>query len=92
MFKRELFDEIAPYIDSPEIIVITGMRQVGKTMLLTYIYEQISSENKLFLDLENPFNRKHFEEENYEKIKFNLENLGIDFEERAFIFLQEFRR
>ncbi len=89
MFKRELFDEIAPYLDTPEVIVITGMRQVGKTTLLTYIFEQIVSENKLFLDLENPFNCKYFEEENYEKIKFNLENLGINFKEKAFIFLDE---
>lgn len=89
MFKRELFDEIAPYLETPEVIVITGMRQVGKTTLLTYIYEQIASENKLFLDLENPFNRKYFEEENYEKIKFNLESLGANFGKKAFIFLDE---
>lgn len=58
MFKRELFDKIAPFLTSPEVIVITGMRQVGKTTLLTHIYEQIASDNKLFLDLENPLNRK----------------------------------
>lgn len=89
MFKRELFTEIAPYLDSSETVVVTGMRQVGKTTLLTYIYEQIDSENKLFLDLENPFNRKYFEEENYEKIKFNLESLGIDFSQKAYLFLDE---
>lgn len=89
MFKRELFTEITPYLDSPEAIVVTGMRQVGKTTLLTYIYEQIDSENKLFLDLENPINRKHFEEENYEKIKFNLERLGVDFSKKTCLFLDE---
>lgn len=89
MFKRELFTEIAPYLDLPEAIVVTGMRQVGKTTLLTYIYEQTDSGNKLFLDLENPFNRKYFEEENYEKIKFNLERLGVDFGKKAYLFLDE---
>jgi len=38
------------------------MRRTGKTTLLNYIYDQVDSKNKLFLDLENPLNRKYFED------------------------------
>jgi len=86
---RLIFNEIKQYIDSPEAIIITGMRRTGKTTLLNLIFEKIPSKNKLFLDLENPLNRKYFEEENYEKIKVSFEMLGVDFSHKPFIFLDE---
>ncbi|MBW1715938.1 MAG: ATP-binding protein [Deltaproteobacteria bacterium] len=86
---RTIFDLIEPYLHSPEAIVITGMRRTGKTTLLNWAYEQINSQNKIFLDLENPLNRKYFEEENYERIKGTFELLGIDFGQRPFVFLDE---
>ena len=55
------------------------MRRTGKTTLLNFIYDQIVSKNKVFLDLENTLNRKYFEEDNYERIKTSFEFLGIDF-------------
>ena len=86
---RSLFKKIEPYLESPEAIIVTGMRRTGKTTLLKYIYEKIDSENKLFLDLEQPLNRKYFEEDNYDRIKSSLEVLGIDFSDRPYIFLDE---
>jgi len=86
---RNIFDEIKPYFYVPEAIVITGMRRTGKTTLLNWICEQIESKNKIFLDLENPLNCRYFEEENYERIKKNIEFLGIDFTAKSFIFLDE---
>ncbi len=86
---RLIFDQIKRYLESPEAIVITGMRRTGKTALLNLIYHQIDSENKLFLDLENPLNRRYFEENNYERIKISFEALGINFTHRPFIFLDE---
>lgn len=87
--QRALLEQIKPYFDSPEAIVITGMRRTGKTTLLNWIHEQIGSKNKIFLDLENPLHRRYFEVENYERIKTTFEVLGIDFTEKAFIFLDE---
>jgi len=90
MFKpRLIFNKIKPYFSSPEAIIITGMRRTGKTTLLNFIYEQIDSKNKFFLDLENPLNRKYFEEDNYERVKKTFEILGIDFTRKPFIFLDE---
>jgi predicted AAA+ superfamily ATPase len=86
---RLLFDKIEPYLESSEAIIVTGMRRTGKTTLLKYIHEKIDSENRLFLDLEQPLNRKYFEDDNYDRIKSSLEILGISFSERPYIFLDE---
>lgn len=87
--ERLLFNQIKKYIDSPEAIVVTGMRRVGKTSLIRFIYDKIDSDNKIFLDLENPLNQKYFEEENYETIKSALEFLGMDFTKKSYLFLDE---
>ena len=89
IFQRFVFNDIKPYLQSPEAVILTGMRRTGKTTILNSIQEQIGSGNKLFLDLENPLNRKYFEEEDYERIKSALEFLGINFKKRAFVFLDE---
>lgn len=87
--KRKLYQKIWDRIDTPEAIVVTGMRRVGKTVLLRQVYDDLVSQNKIFLDLENPVNQKYFEEENYEAIRYQLEVLGINSKARAYIFLDE---
>lgn len=87
--SRLVFKKIHPYIASPEAIIITGMRRTGKTTLLNIIYNQIESKNKIFLDLENPLNRRYFEEENYDKIGKALETLGLDLTYQSFVFCDE---
>jgi len=87
--ERTLLKNILPCLDSKEAIVITGMRRTGKTTLLNFIFNKINSTNKIFLDLENPINQKYFEEINYERIKSSLEILGLNFQKKAFIFLDE---
>ena len=89
IIKRKIYSEIKKVIDSPEAVIITGMRRVGKTTLLQYILQNIKSENKIYLDLENPINQKYFEEENYENILDNFEILGLDVKKQAFVFLDE---
>lgn len=86
---RLIYDKIKPFFDSPEAIVITGMRRTGKTTLLNFMFDQIETKNKIFLDLENPLNRKYFEENNYERIKISFEMLGINFAQKPVIFLDE---
>lgn len=89
IYPRNLWNQIKPLISSPQAIVITGIRRSGKTFLLRYIFDKIVSNNKIFLDLENPLTRRLFEEENYEMIKTNLEKQGVAFPKKAFIFLDE---
>lgn len=89
LIERKLFRQIRPYLDSKEAVIVTGMRRTGKTSLLRFIYERISSVNKIFLDLENPINQKYFQATNYETIKSSLEFLGLDFNKKAYLFLDE---
>lgn len=89
IFPREVLRKVKPHLNSKEAIIITGMRRTGKTTLLSLIYDGIESQNKILLDLENPLNRKYFEEENYERIRSSFEFLGIDFTRKPFIFLDE---
>lgn len=89
IYQRKLYSEIKKYFNSPQAIVVTGVRRSGKTFLLRHIYQNIKSHNKLLLDLENPLTRRLFEERNYEKIKTNLEREGVKFSEKPYIFLDE---
>lgn len=92
MLRRKLFSKIVQRIESPETIVVTGMRRTGKTVLLRQVFDSIETSNKLFLDLENPLNRKYFESENYDAIVSDLSALGITMSERAYVFLDEIQQ
>jgi hypothetical protein len=89
VIQRELFGKIEPFIDVPEAVIITGMRRVGKTTLLKYIFDRVNSNNKIFLDLENPINRKYFEENNFEKIMDAFRFLGLNPVQKGVVFLDE---
>lgn len=89
LYKRNLSKYIEQQLDAKEIIVITGMRRVGKTTLLRMVYDKIQSENKVFLDLENIIEQKIFEELDYNNIWANLKPYGLTNLEKAYIFLDE---
>ncbi|MCD4683680.1 MAG: ATP-binding protein [Bacteroidales bacterium] len=89
MFQRKILNSIKEQLTSNEIIVLTGMRRVGKTTFLKMLYEKIESENKVFLDLENLINQKIFDEVDFDNIWNNLTPLGITKNEKAYIFLDE---
>ncbi len=89
LYERKLFGELVKRIEDKEIIVLTGMRRVGKTTLFKMIFDKIKSKNKVFLDIENPLNQKIFEEEDYGNILANLKVFGINSKEKAYIFLDE---
>lgn len=86
---REIFNTIESYLDSPEAIIITGMHRTGKTTLLNYLFERVDSDNKLFLHLENPVNRRYFEVDNYEEIKSVFELLGLNLSKSSYVFVDD---
>lgn len=90
-YARILESKIFPkYIENEEIVVITGMRRVGKTTLCKSIFEKIESRNKIFLDIENPIDQKLFEEEDYSNIITNfVKKFNINPTERIYVFLDE---
>lgn len=88
-YSRKLTAKLSKEINSPRIITLTGMRQTGKTTLMRQIFDLVKSENKIFLDLENPLNQKIFEEKNFDNILLNLREFGINQKEKCYIFLDE---
>jgi len=89
IIERELYPKIERLIKGREAIVILGMRRVGKTTLLKYIMERIESDNKVYIDLENPASRKIFDEEDYDRIYNNLLFYGIESGSQSYVFLDE---
>lgn len=89
IFPRKIQNGLMKCVCSPEIIVLVGMRRVGKTTLYQSIFDSIESNNKAFFDLENPIVQKIFEEMDYNNIVANLREYGITQNQRAYIFLDE---
>lgn len=89
IYKRKILDQILPVLDDQEILVITGLRRVGKTTLLKLLFDKIQSTNKLMLDMENPMHQLLFQEINYDQIINNLATMGIKRDERIYLFLDE---
>lgn len=88
-YPRKILPQLGKELKTSQIIVLTGMRQVGKTTLLNYLFKKIASKNKALLDLENPLHRRVFEEENFDNIWNNLAEFGISRKKKAYIFLDE---
>jgi len=55
VFKRNVMDEILRFLQSDDIIVIHGARQVGKTFILIYLQEHLNTigESAFYMDLED---------------------------------------
>ncbi len=89
IYHRRIFNDLIHQLNYAEIVVLTGMRRVGKTTLLQTIFNKIESSNKVFLDLENPIVQKVFSEIDYDNIWKNLSNYGIDSSKKSYIFIDE---
>ena len=75
MKKRLLYNELVKYLNHKNSLLITGMRQVGKTTLMRQVYEEIK-EPKLWFDFDNPLDQKVFEDEDYKVIYKRLIDMG----------------
>ena len=88
-FERKILKALRERIDTPEIVVVTGMRRVGKTTALRMIHDEIPGGNKAFIDIENPIDQRIFEEKDFNNIWANLQAYGITTREKAYLFLDE---
>jgi len=90
MKKRALFGQLEGYLGKKEAIVITGMRQVGKTTLMRQLFDHIGEQPKLWFDFENPLDVKVFEDVDYNNIHKRLENLANSKKgKKMFVFIDE---
>lgn len=89
MIKRTILPFLEKEMHSDKVIVLTGMRRVGKTTLIRFLYEQLQDGRKLFLDLENPLNQTYFSPADYEKVKLYLDQLAVGSGNKLTVFLDE---
>lgn len=89
MIKRLLYYQIEPYLAHKNALVITGMRQVGKTTLIRQIYDEINYP-KIWFDFDNPLDQLIFEETDYNAIYYNLKHdTRAGEQERIYVFIDE---
>lgn len=87
MKRRLLYYELARYLNHKNALLVTGMRQVGKTTLMRQVYEKVK-EPKLWFDFDNPLDQKVFEDEDYNVIYKRLIDMGKK-EAKLSIFIDE---
>ena len=75
MLLRELFFRIKTQLYHKNAIVITGMRQVGKSTLMRLLINEFEGK-KLWFDLDNPLDQLTFENIDYNAIYRELANLA----------------
>ncbi|MDI6778466.1 MAG: ATP-binding protein [Patescibacteria group bacterium] len=90
MKKRLLYYSLIPHINHKNALVITGMRQVGKTTLMRQIFKEIGEKPKVWFDLDNPLDQKVFEDIDYRNIFTRLAKTAeIGENKRLFVFIDE---
>jgi uncharacterized protein len=88
LYERKILIPLRKAMKSHEIIVLTGMRRVGKTSVLEILFNEIP-DNKVFLDFENWLDRKIFEVKDYNRIIDGLKESGIKEVKGACVFIDE---
>jgi len=88
MKKRFLFQELSNYLSHKNALVITGMRQVGKTTLMRQVFDEVN-DAKIWFDFDNPLDHLLFEAKNYESIYNHLIELTGQYKKRLFVFVDE---
>jgi len=88
LFKRKIVSDIVKYLDSRDIIVVYGARQVGKTSLLKYIIKHNIQQNLFYFDLELP-NLLELCNKGAENVYKYVVEKGADETHRIFLIIDE---
>ncbi len=87
--KRKLYSELKEHLSKKEISIIVGPRQVGKTTIMTELYNELNKkgEKVVFLNLDFEPDKVHFESQQslLNKIKLEIGNSG-------YVFIDEIQR
>ncbi len=87
--ERSIFPLLKQALADPRILVITGMRRVGKTTSLLWLLDQVPSDNKIYMDLERIDQRSVFQETNYDNVLNYFRNLGLKTDQPMTVALDE---
>ena len=89
LFQRKILKSIELFINTDEIIVIHGARQVGKTSLLQLIIEKFNLRNYAYFDLED-FRFLELFEQGVDKVVNHIENrFDIDKNKKFYVLIDE---
>jgi predicted AAA+ superfamily ATPase len=90
MIKRKLFDSLKDHLSKPEITLIVGPRQAGKTTLMRLLEEELKRKGMrtLFFNLDIETDKEYFTSQARLIKKIELE-LG---KKRGFVFIDEIQR
>ena len=89
MVHRNIYKELEKSLHAKQMIVITGIRRVGKTTALQYLMSKLPRENSIYFDLERVENRAVFNEKNYSVIIEALQAFGLDLSKKAYLAIDE---
>ena len=89
MKKRLLYYEIESYLQHKNALVITGMRQVGKSTLMRQLFDATNDTAKVWLDLDNPLEQKTVEGDDFRQIYARLVRLAGGKTKRLFVCIDE---
>lgn len=92
IYPRRILPQIEKALKAPEIIVIHGARQTGKTTLMRILMDKLKKTHK-------PANVVYFDLEDFELLELcnfgvksvveHLKAIGCDFDKRIFLFIDE---
>jgi len=90
LFKRAIIDELLKYIDTDDILVLHGARQVGKTSILYYLQNVLKTKDKpvYYADLEDS-RLKTLLDSGPEEFFKHLREEGYDLEKKLYVFIDE---
>ena len=90
LIKRQILPDILKHLSAPEITLITGARQVGKTTLMNEVKSILEKQKKKTLYFNLDFETDFFYFESQEKLMQKIElELG---EHKGYIFIDEIQR
>jgi predicted AAA+ superfamily ATPase len=92
MFTRKIFPSLLNHLEKKQVLVITGLRRVGKSTALKYLLAQVKTKNKVYIDLERIENRNLFQQDSYKEIERAIEQLGFDFSTPGVIAIDEIQQ
>lgn len=84
MLKRALFSNIFPQLKHKNAIVITGMRQVGKTTIMRQLFDEWEGK-KVWYDFDNPLDMLIFENLSYQSIFEELRKEALAADRERFL-------
>ncbi|MDO8459527.1 MAG: AAA family ATPase, partial [Nanoarchaeota archaeon] len=88
IYKRKIVEDIIKYLESKEIVVLYGSRQVGKTSLLKYLISHYLKKNTFYFDLEMP-NLLELCNQGTESVFKYLLQKGAEENQRIFLLIDE---